>query len=142
MYKAGFALLWLSALCGCSGSNDDDDDDGSCAQRAGTYLAQYTERSGTCGPIPEQLDTIAQQPTEVPPPCTGTISYSADNCTVTSSSICPEDGLGPGWTTTLDLNADWNKSASQGTAIAQFVVKNGVGGIECQSTYNVTITRQ
>jgi hypothetical protein len=132
---------WAAVLAlGCSSSVDDQG--GPCSQRSGTYLTQYEERSGNCGPIPEQLQTITEQPTMPEAPCTGAIDYSEDNCSVTSSVVCPEDGLGAGWTSTVELKADWNESGSAGTAIVQFVVKDGAGGIVCQSTYNVTITKQ
>jgi hypothetical protein len=126
----------------CGGGSDDASDGGPCAQRAGTYLSQFSERSGNCGPIPEQLDTLTEQPTEPPAPCQGTIAYSADNCEVTSFGVCPEEGLGPGWTSELDSAADWNSSATQGTALMQFVVKDGSGAIVCQSTYDVALSKQ
>lgn len=135
--KWGILGLWLVA---CGGS-EDSGGDGTCDQRSGTYIARYTERSGNCGPVPEQVDTITVQPVAPEPPCSGTISYSADNCQVTFEATCPETGLGLDWSSTTDGKVTWNASASKGSGIVQIVLTNANGGIECQSTYNLVSER-
>lgn len=136
----GLGVCATLAIVGCS--SDDTTGGGPCAQRKGTYLTTFKTRSGNCGDIPEQVDTITSQPTEPAAPCTGTIGYSADNCEVTNDIICPEDGLGAGWTSTIELKATWSESGDRGTAIQQVVIKNADGGIECQGSYDATVTRQ
>ena len=128
-----------SVACGDDDPKNDEPSD--CALRVGTYSSVFAVRSGNCGAIPEQLETIDEQPTEPPAPCTGTIDYSTDNCEVTSEATCPAETLGAGWTTTTELKANWNESGSHGTAITQFVVYDDAGAVVCQGTYDVAITQ-
>lgn len=132
------ALLFVSS-CGSSGS----DDPGVCSQRSGTYRIAYTERSGNCGAIPEQMGTFDAQPTTPPPPCTsGEIRYSADNCEVTNINIvCPEDAVAPGATSTTNGKYTWNADGSRGVGEMTIMLKESSGLGICQSSYNVVATR-
>jgi hypothetical protein len=130
------SVIMLSS-CGSGGSG------GPCAQRSGTYRANYSERSGTCGGIPEQIVTIDTQPTVPPAPCTGgEIRYSADNCEVTLVNVtCPEDGVAPGATSTVNGKVTWSADASSGSGQLTYVFKASTGGVLCQSSYNIVDTR-
>jgi hypothetical protein len=137
----GALAFAMSVACGSSG--DSEDQVGPCAQRSGTYRFNYTERSGTCGAIPEQIATIDAQPATPPPPCiSGEIRYSADNCEVTNIDVlCPEDGIAPGATSTTNGKYTWAQDGSSGTGQLNLVIKDSSSLVLCQSSYNVAATR-
>jgi len=103
----------------------------------------YTERSGTCGAIPEQVGTLDAQPTAPPAPCTsGEIRYSIDNCEVTNINIvCPEDAVATGATSTTNGKYTWNADGSRGVGEMSILIKDSSGLALCQSSYNVGATR-
>jgi hypothetical protein len=126
------AFILALPACGSGSSR------GICAQRSGTYRSKDTERSGTCGDIPEQIVTIDSEPLVPPAPCTGgEIRYSDDNCDVTLVNVvCPEPGIGPGVTSTTNGKVTWSSDGSSGSGVLTIVVRDGTGGILCQSSYN------
>jgi hypothetical protein len=136
-----FAVLSLTTVMDGCGSPDAGD--GLCAQRSGTYKAQLTERSGTCGAIPEQIVTIDAQPVAPDPPCTGgEIRYSPNNCEVTNVNItCPENGVAPGASSILNGKFTWSHDGSSGSGILTLVVKDSTGAVLCQSSYNAVDVR-
>jgi hypothetical protein len=123
-------------------SNDDAAPEGPCAQRSGSYLMKYTERSGTCGKGVENVVNITSQPTTVDPPCSGSISYSADNCEVSYSTTCPNDGAVKGGELTITGKSKWNKDATSGTATETWTLRNPDKTTLCLGTYDVVGTRQ
>jgi hypothetical protein len=153
---AGFLGLWLLCCGGGSVESDGSDEieapeantteNDTCAQRVGTYTTTFAERDGTCGPIPEQIETIDEQPTEPAEPCTGSIDYSADNCRVTFDQTCPEPGLSelfstPDVTSRFDGIVTWSENGASGSGVVQFVVMDAAGLILCQSTYDYLGTK-
>lgn len=114
-----------------------------CAERSGTYRTSFTERTGNCGQIPEQIDTLDEQPASPPKPCTdGEIRYSKDNCEVTNIDItCPEEGIERGATSIVSGKYRWSSDGGSGTGEANFVVKDAQGLVLCQSSYDVVVTR-
>ena len=108
---------------------------GKCAQRQGTYRDTYKERTGNCGPITESISTVAAQPTTVAPSCTGSITYSNDNCEVRFNSRCPIKG----GTSTDEGLAKWSVDASYGEAVFELTVE--VGSSTCRSTYDLVMQR-
>lgn len=136
-----FSLVVFSAGCGDDSRPVDRSEPGNCAQRSGTFSSVFRERSGNCGPIPEQIETVAEQPTEIPSPCSGTIGYSDDNCEVTAAYSCPEDGLGDGWSSAIELFVEWNEPGTRGEGVEQIRVFDSEGLAACQGTYDVTSNR-
>jgi hypothetical protein len=139
-----FALICALACtwsCSSDGNNEGTPTNGDCDERTGSYRSTWSERSGTCGAIDESIDTISEQPTEPEPPCTGEISYSANNCRVTASQECPGDSVEPEATIEMDSVADWNASGTRGTAIQEVTVKDSDGVTICHSTYDAVITK-
>lgn len=130
--------LFAVLACGCGAATD-----GPCAQRGGTYRLNFTERSGTCGTLSEQIGTFDGQPAAPPPPCTsGEIRYSADNCEVTNVNIvCPEDGIGPGVTSTSNGKYSWSADGAHGSGQLAIVAKDASGVVLCNSSYDVVATR-
>lgn len=109
-----------------------------CAQRKGTYVLQYAERDGNCGPIDEIVETLETQPVSVPDGCKGTITYSADNCAVTSDATCPTTG---GQDLRVNGKTTWDTLGDKGNGTQQMTLTKG-DTVVCRSTYNVTARRQ
>ena len=129
----------VGILAACSSSSDDG---GPCVQRKGSFIAKYSQRSGTCGNSAETVLNIDKQPTSVDAPCTGSISYTADNCQVTYESACPNDGAVKGGRLSITGHSKWNSDGTSGTATEQWVLSDASGKTLCQSTYDVTVTKQ
>jgi hypothetical protein len=130
-----------SVVIACS-SSDDAAETGPCAQRSGSYIARYTVRSGDCGATAEVVLNVDKQPTSVDPPCTGSISYTPDNCEVTYSSSCPNDGAVKGATLTVTGKSEWRRDAEVGTAVEDWSLVDANGQTVCHGTYDVLITKQ
>ena len=128
------SFLALNSIA-CSSSTSSD---GPCAQRSGAYSIKSKTRDGDCGELPEQIQTLDKQPTEPEPPCTGTISYSDQNCTVTLSATCP----GPNGTTIKSSGiARWSEDGSSGTATIGMNILDPVGRGICTGSYDWTYTK-
>lgn len=132
---------WFLAIITACGS-DVASTAGPCAQRGGSYIAKYTQRTGSCGAGTERVQNVTQQPTTVDRPCSGNITYSPDNCEVTYESTCPEDGLIRGGTLTISGHSKWDAAATYGTAVEQWTVLRPDKTTACLSTYDVTMSRQ
>lgn len=115
---------------------------GQCELRAGTFVARYTVRTGTCPVAPETLFSIATQPTAPEAPCTGSIAYSPDNCEVTYSSTCPNDAVAKGAEVTISGKSKWSIDAARGVATEQWVVRDAGDRVLCLGTYDVSLERQ
>lgn len=143
--RRALALVVLSLVAACSSSSSGSSSSasqGPCAQRSGTYLAHYVERSGgTCGALPDSLVTINSQPTAPAAPCTGSISYSKDNCDVTIAQTCPVSSDAGVYTLRQTGTATWNADGSSGSAAIEMILADSNGVVQCQSTYDLTETR-
>lgn len=143
MSKAILGLVLLSGVLagGCSGS------DGSvqCAQtdRAGAYLAHYSERAnGTCGAIPDTVLRFSGS-TAASPGCAfdAPDSWSTDQCTLERSISCAI----PGTNQTLTGVASTHETESGGAKISgveTITIYDVNGAFLCTSTYDLTATRQ
>lgn len=98
-----------------------------------------TARSGNCGAVAETIETMQSQPTAPPPPCTGSISYSPDNCEVTVDTICPVGTDGA--TNKMVGKADWAHDGKAGTAVLDIRMTSGSGVVTCSGTYDVQYTK-
>jgi hypothetical protein len=127
----GMAALVVVAVTGCSGP---------CAPRAGTYSWQLKSRSGDCGDGQEMIFTVTDEPTTPAPPCTGTITYSADNCEVTHDEVCPvaaDGGMDEGTFKLLGV-VHWNGSATAGNGEFEYDLTSPDAELSCQGTYDAT----
>jgi hypothetical protein len=134
------AILGLIGLfgMGCAGADDDgetvpvecDRDD-----RRGTYLIEYQETDGTCGPIPNSLARIDGQNVTGTAECflTEQDRWSRNDCRLERSFACEIDGYLYLYTAITDSNA----SGSKLDGPMQVTVDG-----ECTGTYDVTWTRQ
>jgi hypothetical protein len=134
------AIVTALAIVGCAASSEAPS--GPCEKRSGTYRTTYTKQSGTCPNFTESISTITEQPTKVDPPCTGTISYSPDNCRVTLDSSCPEPNLGAGYAQRWRGAVDWNVTGSRGAGNLEVIVTRPDGTVVCNGVYGVTDVRQ
>lgn len=134
MYRVAFVLAL--ALVGCGEEEKD------CAQRIGTYVTQFTQRTGNCGAAPEQVVTMTEQPRSVTAPCAGAISYSGDNCKMTFSALCPQDQIGPGFKMQEEGTVNFNREGTRGTGVEQLILYDGNGALLCQGTYDLTWTKR
>jgi hypothetical protein len=131
-----WALGVLAFVCAC------DEEAGECEARMGTYMLQYVETTGSCGPIPDQVITIDAQPMAVDPSCVGDVRTSEDNCDVTLVDVvCPEPGIGEGVTSTANGKAQWSRDGGTGDATVNLVVRDFDGVVLCQSSYEVAYDR-
>lgn len=106
----------------------------------GTYAVTTTERSGTCGSLPEYVVQYQDGETVADTGCT--INYervSKDQCTTEQSLSCQ--------------NADGTSSEGVGvvtqepggataTGTLSVTIKDASGSVVCMSTYDATYTRQ
>lgn len=136
-----YALLLLAPLA-CSSSSTDGVATGPCAQRTAGYVIKYTVRSGNCGASAETVVPAGPQPTAPAAPCTGTITYSADNCEVNYTSDCPADVIAKGARSKTTGKAKWSRDGATGTAVEELLVTKADGTGICQGTYDLTATRQ
>lgn len=100
-----------------------------CKERAGTYDVKYTVRGGNCGSIPQQTVTIGGDAGAGSSACAAKPTVSADNCSVTVDTSCP-DG------TTSHGTITWDASGSSATGALQLTSPI------CTGTYDVTYTRR
>lgn len=128
--------FFLLAL-GCAAKSAEDEPPLECDPdaRRGTYLVQYTELDGTCGPIPDaiivtesrqdEIDRLAEDGCEMT-----TNRESEGGCRLDTVIECSDGSELAGYTIAQDGNAD---------VIRGRVTLTGLG---CRSTYDVTWTRE
>jgi hypothetical protein len=132
-----YLVLALLIAAGC-GSDKNDEPAGPCAPGSGSYRVTYVERSGNCGPIPEQVVvTPTLQLADVE--CVGGPKSSADLCTVTMDQTCTDAVNNV--STRQEGTVHWNKAASSGSGVTQITIRHVDGTFVCSSTYDVTYTR-
>lgn len=136
-------MRWMTIaalLCACGG---DSGGEVTCsrADRIGTYLMTFAERSGNCGPSPDQLvrldpDAPLDPTCEIAAPDV----WSADECQLERSVTCvtPDDLHVSGVMVSEQRDSDGEHI----TAIYSVTVRDGSGAALCQSTYDVDAVRQ
>lgn len=142
----GKNLLALGCLlvAGCSGSAESSDDDDpiecSAEDRLGTYLLEFTELDGDCGPLPDQLVRITG---ELSPGCTidGEPTVSDDSCKVENSLTCIDPDTGQALTI-VGVTTQETDSGSVITGTATITLRDVDGALLCLSTYLLRYERQ
>lgn len=131
-------ILGLTGIA-CGGSEDGTP--GGCnifEDRNGTYLLRFSERSGNCGAIPDQLARLeSDAPLQEGCILTADDTISDDGCTLERSYSCLIDGTESDWvavTTQEDSSAE--------TITGTITVSFDDGLQSCTSTYSVLATRQ
>jgi hypothetical protein len=129
-------------VLGCGGGEDEEI---SCSldERRGTYLAEFRTVDGNCG---EQTSAVLRlDSTAMMNGCTvsGENVVSTDQCSLTSTVVCPFDQLAPG--ATLETTMISRQEADDGSRITGTMTMGAfdANGIEiCFGTYRVTAERQ
>lgn len=123
----------VASLIGCGADKADTSQrvsDGPCSSPKGSFTLTLTERSGTCGPVPEQVVVL-------PSPDAAECVVLADD---TSPNGCESDGqqrcaLDNGFVETdrghIEIMAD---GSVRGTL--QILIQDSVGNTRCSSTYD------
>lgn len=144
MGKNLLALGCLLVAAGCSGSESDGSDDEpvdcSAADRMGSYLVQFTELDGDCGPLPDQIvrltDDLAEGCVLDDEPV-----VSSDQCRLENSVTCTDAGTGQ-TVTLVGVTTQQNDSGSLITGTATATVRDSNGVALCLSTYSLRYERQ
>ncbi len=105
--------------------------------RHGTYLADYTQQSGTCGPITSMLIDLDDMSPK--PGCTLSDKVWSENDCKTSGTVkCVANATTPALSTTLVIRQD----TADGSVLSglQTITIEGAGG--CTSTYDLHLTRK
>ena len=134
-------LVGMLLVCGCSG-----DDGGSktptgpCGKPNGTYRMHYTEQSGDCGPVADNLTTYgtASGSTSTTSSCTGTQTPSADGCSITSSNVTCQTDSG---FIVVTGKMTWTPGEATGSATMDTEILNPSKVRICRSLYGVTYTK-
>lgn len=143
-------MRWFSLLvvavgmvaCGNSDSDPTDTGGATCDQRSGTFVVTYTADSGNCGAIPQSTAVLDAQPTTATAPCTGALSYSADNCMVTLQQSCPVDAVGSNVKTITEAgDAHWSVDGTTGTATLEITGLDASGALLCSGEYTVAYAK-
>jgi hypothetical protein len=142
----GWTFVAGALIAGCSGGANQSEpgakptNGGPCATRVGTYVTQFTARTGDCGEMAETIDTVNGEPSMPQKPCTGMLHYTADLCAVTGDVTCPLPGITG--STEVKTSSTWSPDASKASGIAEVTVYNADGTVMCHGTYDVTVTRR
>lgn len=115
--------------------------------RHGTYLVQYFERSGDCGPIKESLVRLSNMPETVSPSgaqqcgITQEPALEDNGCTLTNSVACT-DAAGIVAEVTIITTQDDDDGAHL-SGIADVLVRDkSTARPVCKSVYDIEYTRQ
>jgi hypothetical protein len=103
---------------------------GACADRNGSYRMETVKRSGTCGEGVVSVVKLSGRPSAPAAPCTGRITYSANNCSSRDDVVCPKAGVN----THIDEAVDWDFNGLVG---AGTVTLSRDGPDSCSGTYDV-----
>jgi hypothetical protein len=119
------STIWL---LGCGGE---------CAERPkGTYRTTFTEESGDCGPLPDQVIDYDPARASLPPGCQGTLSQSKDNCSGSASFTCQLDG---GLIARFEQEQDNSSDGKSSSGTAQVTILD-VTTVVCESSYSYEVT--
>src|SRR5688500_18526817 len=140
-------LLLIAALVGCGPSSGDDEEEFKCerADRSGTYLLHYSERTmGSCGQPP---DEVARLDVEggLAQSCqfTAPDAWSSDECRLDRSIQCCDGGF---CTTIIGYTEQQDATGETIVGVLTIRVEEiGASGLvlsSCVSTYDVTASRQ
>jgi hypothetical protein len=144
MNKIAGTFLAIAALTACSsGSGTSGNGSGSepanpCATKGASYLETLTEQAGgTCGTVSSQVVNVNSDgtiTTSTPITCA---HVSQNGCTAQDTD-CTFSSMGYDFSETFDVTF-----TSDGSSAMGLVTISGSGnGQSCNSTYNVSVTRQ
>lgn len=125
-------------MTGCAGADEGSEEPLECDpdDRRGTYLVEFDERDGNCGPVPDQVSRIDGESVTGSAECVLTEDdrWSRNDCRLERSYVCALNGYTYEFIGFTDSNAD----GSELTGLMEVTIDDGL----CTSTYDVTWTRQ
>jgi len=138
-------LLWIVCVCALAGCGGDDGEaalECSRGDRWGTYLLEYSERSGDCGPLPDALSRLDDEDAmgdgcELDAPD----RWSADSCRLERAYTCEDPGIGVTGTF-VAVTEQRDGSGARLTGLLTVRLRDADGRVLCSGTYDVTATRQ
>ncbi len=104
--------------------------------RHGTYMADFTQQSGTCGPLTSVLVSLDAAPP--PAGCTVAQMWSENDCKVVGVVKCQSTSTAPA----SDLTAVTHQDTQDGSVLSGTQTLTIEGGGGCVSTYAVHMVRQ
>jgi hypothetical protein len=142
MVKLWWPIIVCFMILGCS--SDSSKNDGTtvsqlnpCATKGATYLVHYTELSGNCGPLQDEIyNTPSSGTTNTPIVCD---EVSQDGCTARDTNC--RQKLSNGCMVVMTFETTFTQDGSSADGIATINL-NCPDGSWCQSTYKYTYTRQ
>jgi hypothetical protein len=106
-----------------------------CPARSGSYKITWTQKNGTCGPIPDQIvamsDTLAAG-------CTGSVTPSSNNCKTDSNITCTD---ADGYKLTVVGGCTWGTNGRTGFCEVQATNRFPNGSVECTSLYTASYAK-
>lgn len=120
-------MLPIILLTGCLNQVDNS----ICSNRIGSYRISYKQLDGNCGELNDIIVSVDHQltPDDLSNRnCTGSVSYSADNCKVSYVDVMCQPG-----DVTQNAEYMWNADGTVGVGTASFRLSY------CFSTYQVLI---
>lgn len=136
-FLAGSCLSALALACGGSDSGDM-----TCPDLDGTYLLHYSERSGDCGPLDDQIEQYdPNEPATIEPPdggaCDTTSDISPDGCDVEYETHCMDES----GAARASGSERWT-GIEKAEGIFELELRDAQGDLVCRSVYDVTTERQ
>jgi hypothetical protein len=137
------SALLLLVLPACGG---DGDAATACerSDRSGTYLMQFSERSGDCGPIPEQLGRLDDAEALLDGCALDAPDrWTEGDCKLERAYTCAEDGIEQGASSSwvaVTTQADDSGSRIIGTVTVR--ISDAGGAQLCRGTYEFSASRQ
>lgn len=139
----GLSALLLLVLPACG---DGGDAATACdrSDRSGTYLLQFTERSGDCGPIPEQLGRLDDAEALLEECALDAPDrWTEGDCKLERAYTCAEDGIEPGASSSwVAVTTQADDSGSRITGTVTVRVSDARGVQLCRGTYGFEASRQ
>lgn len=137
------SLATLLSACGPAPSDEPSVAPARCAVRTSQpSQLRYARTSGTCYADPERTLLMVPGQPEAGPlggPCSGTVSYSDDNCVQAYELTCPLGRVSEPETLSISGTAAWSEDGLSGTAVEEWTARAGDGSVLCAATFDVVV---
>lgn len=114
---------------------------------SGAYTADYKERSGDCGALPEEVvfigdDTMQTDSGDAGDKCTGTVMRSANRCSALIETTCDVHDLSGKFVRTQLIRGKTTVTSADGRMLTGvYDVSLSNASASCRSTYDVTFSK-
>ena len=137
MHRRIFTILaGAFALCGCGG---DDDASSSCERPRGAWQITYSEVSGSCGALDDELGVVGDESDDDGKCESVERKWGSDNCSLEVEKTGCKGELQSGASVTLDVVASWEReSDTKWTGVFDLRVET-LEGMSCHSVYDTML---